>query len=46
MIILISSIQEENGYNPVKYQALWKTTMENYAGYMDHATKITLERGE
>lgn len=46
MMMLISSIQEEGGYNPTHYLAKWRESMKQYTGYMDHASKTTLETGQ
>jgi ADP-ribosylglycohydrolase len=46
MMILVSSIRQEGSYNPAKYLTAWRETMKNYTGYMDHASKETLEKGQ
>ena len=43
MVILIESIKREGVYSPEKYMQSWVDTMKNYTGYMDHATKVTLD---
>ncbi len=46
MMILIFSIRQEGSYNPAKYLTAWRESMKQYTGYMDHASKITLETGQ
>ena len=46
LMMLVSSIQKEGSYNPTKYLTAWRESMKHYSGYMDHASKITLETGQ
>ncbi len=46
MIILLDFIKKHGSYDLAGYLASWTETMKSYTGYMDHATKVTLERGQ
>lgn len=42
---LLEFIAERGGYEAGAFFAIWKEKMSAYGGYMDHASKETLERG-
>ncbi len=46
LTILANSIKKHNVYTPELYKTEWMETMKQYTGYMDHASKITLEKWE
>jgi ADP-ribosylglycohydrolase len=42
MLVLMSSVATHAGFDLEWFYRTWRTTMEDYTGYLDHATKDTL----
>ncbi|MFH1490286.1 MAG: ADP-ribosylglycohydrolase family protein [Pseudomonadota bacterium] len=40
--VLLESLASAKGFEPDNFAGRWKTLFEDYAGYVDHATKVTL----
>ena len=43
-LVLLASLAQAKGFSPEDFSARWKSLFENYTGYVDRASRATLER--
>jgi ADP-ribosylglycohydrolase len=43
MMVLLESVTESSGFNLIHFSSTWQKMFQSYDGYMDHATKETMQ---
>jgi len=43
MMVLLESVTESSGFNLINFSTAWQNMFQSYNGYMDHATKETMQ---
>ncbi|MBW2660342.1 MAG: ADP-ribosylglycohydrolase family protein [Deltaproteobacteria bacterium] len=45
MMVLLESVKSESGFDPDQFASSWQEMFQSYDGYLDHASKETLDNG-